>query len=118
MLADGAGGVAAGFVNCGVASHVGRRQRPPDGAPGRRQGVIVPGAVFVVAADDDYACRHHQFQFSITPAMVAVISVATEPPSTARMPKRAMSCRRSGASEPMPPIWMAMEAKLAKPHSA
>ena len=38
-----------------------------------------------------------------TPAMVAVISVAMVPPSTARRPKRARSERRSGASPPMPP---------------
>ena len=36
-----------------------------------------------------------------TPAIVAVMNVASEPPSTARMPKRARSPRRSGASPPM-----------------
>ena len=39
-----------------------------------------------------------------TPAIVAVMNVAMEPPSTARSPKRARSLRRSGASPPMPPI--------------
>src|SRR5690606_35434237 len=53
-----------------------------------------------------------------TPAMVAVMKVAMEPPSTARRPKRARSWRRSGARPPMPPIWIAIELKLAKPHSA
>ena len=46
------------------------------------------------------------------------MKVATEPPSTARMPNRARSWRRSGARPPMPPIWIAIELKLAKPHSA
>ena len=31
----------------------------------------------------------------------------------ARRPREARSFRRSGAREPMPPIWMAMLAKLA-----
>ena len=39
-----------------------------------------------------------------TPAIVAVMNVARDPPRTARIPKRAMSPRRSGASPPMPPI--------------
>ena len=60
----------------------------------------------------------HYLRWISTPAMVAVIRVAIEPPSTARMPKRARSPRRSGARLPMPPIWIAIEAKLAKPHSA
>ena len=36
----------------------------------------------------------------------------------ARNPSRARSCLRSGASAPMPPIWMPTELRLAKPHSA
>ena len=36
----------------------------------------------------------------------------------ARMPSRASSLRLLGASAPIPPIWMPMELKLAKPHSA
>jgi hypothetical protein len=41
---------------------------------------------------------------SSTPAMVAVMSVASVPPSMARKPKRARSLCRSGASPPRPPI--------------
>ena len=50
--------------------------------------------------------------------MVAVMKVAMEPPSTARKPNRAKSARRYGARPPMPPIWIAIELKLAKPHNA
>ena len=64
------------------------------------------------------ASRHGQAILVRTPAMVAVIIVASVPPRTALRPSRARSGRRSGASPPMPPIWMAMEEKLAKPHSA
>ena len=52
------------------------------------------------------------------PARVAVISVASEPPSTAFSPSAAMSFLRCGAMGAMPPIWMAIEEKLAKPHMA
>ena len=37
---------------------------------------------------------------------------------TARRPNFARSWRRSGARPPMPPIWIAIELKLAKPHRA
>ena len=50
--------------------------------------------------------------------MQAVRKFANVPASSARSPSRARSCRRSGASAPMPPIWMPIELKLAKPHSA
>ena len=36
----------------------------------------------------------------------------------ARRPNRARSERRSGAIDPIPPIWIAMDEKLANPHSA
>ncbi len=63
--------------------------------------------------------RVGQFTMPVsTPAMVAVIMVASAPPSTARRPNRARSGRRSGARPPMPPSWMAMDAKFANPHSA
>ena len=55
---------------------------------------------------------------SSTPAIVAVMNVASDPPSTARMPKRARSARRFGASPPMPPIWIAIDEKFANPQSA
>ena len=50
--------------------------------------------------------------------MVAVRKLANVPASIARSPRRARSWRRSGASAPMPPIWMPIELKLANPHSA
>ena len=53
-----------------------------------------------------------------TPAIVAVINVATDPPSTARNPSRAMSPRLPGASPPIPPIWIAIDEKFANPQSA
>src|SRR5690606_35639713 len=43
------------------------------------------------------ARTHHQPKCVSTPAMVAVMKVAIEPPGTARRPKRARSWRRSGA---------------------
>src|ERR1022692_2233995 len=50
--------------------------------------------------------------------MAAVMKFASVPASTAFNPRRARSDRRLGASDPMPPIWMPMELKLANPHSA
>jgi len=38
--------------------------------------------------------------------------------SIARIPSLARSPRRDGASDPMPPIWMAIEEKFAKPQRA
>src|SRR6186713_303160 len=58
-------------------------------------------------------CAH-----SSIPAMVAVRKLAKVPASIARSPRRARSWRRSGASAPMPPIWMPIELKFAKPQSA
>ena len=55
---------------------------------------------------------------SSAPAMQAVMKFAKVPASSARSPSRARSPRRSGARAPMPPIWMPMELKLAKPHRA
>jgi hypothetical protein len=46
------------------------------------------------------------------------VNAARLPAIIARSPKRAISLRRSGASPPMPPIWIAIEEKLAKPSSA
>ena len=50
--------------------------------------------------------------------MGSLHGMAMDPAATARIPKRARSDLRSGASAPMPPIWMAIELKLAKPHNA
>ena len=58
------------------------------------------------------------FGYSNIPAMVAVRKFASVPASIARRPRRARSPRREGASEPMPPIWMAMDEKFAKPQRA
>ncbi len=52
------------------------------------------------------------------PAMQADMKFAMVPAATAFKPMRARSDLRLGASAPMPPIWMAMELRLAKPHSA
>src|SRR5881394_4133785 len=52
------------------------------------------------------------------PARVAERKLASVPAIMARKPRRARSCLRSGASAPMPPIWMPIELRLAKPHSA
>ena len=53
-----------------------------------------------------------------TPAIVAVIMLASVAASTAFRPSCASSVLREGASGPMPPICMAIEEKLAKPQSA
>ena len=55
---------------------------------------------------------------SSAPAMQAVMKLAKVPARRALRPSRARSLRRSGASAPMPPIWMPIELKLAKPHRA
>ena len=56
--------------------------------------------------------------YSRNPAIVAVSHDAMAPPNIAFKPTLARSPRRSGARALMPPIWMPMEEKLAKPHSA
>lgn len=58
-------------------------------------------------------CAHR-----IIPATVAVMKAAMVPPIMALSPKRDRSWRRDGAIPPMPPSWMAMDEKLAKPQSA
>src|SRR5881296_2584075 len=52
------------------------------------------------------------------PASVADRKFASVPAIMARNPRRARSCLRSGASAPIPPIWMPTELTLANPHSA
>ena len=52
------------------------------------------------------------------PAIVALIKLANVPATTAFKPKRATSPRRFGAIPPIPPIKIAIELKLAKPHNA
>ena len=52
------------------------------------------------------------------PAIAAEVNAARLPAIMARSPSRAMSPRRSGARPPIPPIWIAIEEKLAKPSSA
>lgn len=53
-----------------------------------------------------------------TPAIAAVMKAAIEPPIMALSASRDRSCRRRGAIPPMPPIWIAIDEKLAKPDSA
>src|SRR5436190_8830639 len=52
------------------------------------------------------------------PASVAERKLASVPAIMARKPSRARACLRSGASAPMPPIWMPIELRLANPPSA
>ena len=68
----------------------------------------------LVEARDQARARRH----IIIPASVAERNAARFPASIARRPKRAMSLRRLGARPPMPPIWIPMLEKLAKPRSA
>ena len=49
--------------------------------------------------------------------MVADIREANEPPSTALSPNSERVLRWLGAKAPIPPIWIPIEAKLAKPQS-
>ncbi len=46
------------------------------------------------------------------------MNAARLPPSMARSPSRDRSPRLSGAMPPMPPIWIAIDGKLANPSSA
>ena len=64
------------------------------------------------------ACDRSDHHPSMTPAIVAVMNAASEPPIIARRPSWARSRMRRGAMPPMPPSWMPMLAKLAKPHRA
>ncbi len=56
--------------------------------------------------------------YSNSPAIVAVSQEAMAPPNMARSPTLASCGRRSSASAEMPPIWMPIDEKMAKPHSA
>ena len=49
------------------------------------------------------------------PAMVAVSNAATVPPIRALTPNLAKVPLWLGAKTPIPPIWIPIEAKLAKP---
>ena len=62
----------------------------------------------------NYVC----YKLTNTPAIAALIKLAIVAASIAFMPKRAMSGRRLGAIEPIPPSKIAMEDRLAKPHKA
>ena len=52
------------------------------------------------------------------PAIAAFKSVATKPTNRALAPSFAKSPLRSGAIAPMPPNWIPIEEKLAKPVKA
>src|ERR1700680_1955473 len=67
-----------------------------------------------VAGDFVFSLLHG----SMIPTIEADIRLAIVPASMARIPSRASSSFLFGASAPMPPIWMPMELKLAKPQSA
>ena len=51
------------------------------------------------------------------PAMVAEIKDAILPPISAFIPNFDKVLRCPGANDPIPPIWIPMEAKFAKPHN-
>ena len=53
----------------------------------------------------------------IIPAIVAEINEAIDPPIRAFMPNLESCVRCPGASDPIPPICMPIEAKFAKPQS-
>ena len=61
---------------------------------------------------------HRFVHYNNMPAMQADMKFAMVPAATAFNPMRARSDLRLGASAPMPPIWIAMELRLANPHSA
>jgi len=52
------------------------------------------------------------------PAIVAVSQEASAPPSIALSPIRASSDLRPGATAEIPPSWIPIDEKLAKPHRA
>ncbi len=75
------------------------------------------------APGDAHGCRRPRAAFCQSgyksmPAMQADMKFAMVPAATAFRPMRARSDLRLGASAPMPPIWIAMELRFAKPHSA
>ena len=53
----------------------------------------------------------------IIPAIVADNNEAIVPPISALSPNSESVLRCFGASEPIPPIWMPIDAKLANPQS-
>ena len=69
------------------------------------------------ASDDNSECVLESLQIN-NPIIDPVSMVASVPPMSERRPRRARSPRRSGAIPPIPPIIIAMEPKLAKPHRA
>src|SRR5262249_59310962 len=73
-----------------------------------------PGANRVSGLAHMFVVAHYRRK----PAMVAVMKLASVPANIARSPRRARSWRRFGASAPIPPIWIPIELKLAKPQSA
>src|SRR5580704_8178618 len=56
--------------------------------------------------------------YIMIPTMEADMRLAIVPAIKARIPSCASSVRLFGARAPMPPIWMPMELKFAKPQSA
>ena len=69
-------------------------------------------------SQEEVLSRIAMMAYSSMPAIDADIRFAIVPASIARMPSRASSPFLFGASAPMPPIWIPMELRFAKPQSA
>src|SRR6185503_10897464 len=94
----------------GVGDLIGEKPEPRaehDRDPG------LPGSELLADGVQRRADTHNRM-----PASVAERKLARVPAIIARRPSRARSCLRSGASAPMPPIWMPTELRLANPHNA
>ena len=104
----GADGVGRGHIDCPAWLRL-ERGRP-----------MIPGLMRGATAREpaEPPQRRARRRHSSIPAIVAERKFASVPASMARKPSRARSPLRSGASAPMPPIWMPTELKLAKPASA
>ena len=99
VLPGGGGTICAGIAGAGMGGgkggrHVGVPHRGP------RTLLLGPGQGMTMLAT------------------APVIQQASAPATMARRPMAANSLRRSGARALRPPIWMAMEGKLANPHRA
>ena len=112
-MPDGGGYGPAGNLGVGDCDRVGQfvGERAQSAAQHHGDARLAPGHATNIG---DRARRIYKSM----PAMQADMKFAMVPAATAFSPRRARSDLRLGASAPMPPIWIAMELKLAKPHSA
>src|SRR5262249_18819894 len=96
------------------------QSRPEDQSDPRRRSRLLPDEVRgrVEAADKTRVAHFTTPSSQISPAMAAVMKDTRDPASSARNPSRARSDLRVGARPPMPPIWMPIEEKFAKPQRA